>query len=173
MEQSNNAGSPMQGDGLQKDLLTLQLEINKLRTKIYNILWNKIPSPVKPGGLLILGEPLLAKQGIDHVMVILDTNLDPNTLLTDLSQEQVYDLILIIMQSVGNALVFNPDWGVTTFDKFDAVYDAIFICVFLTLCRCVKGMTFKGINERYTQKMLQSPMGMNGIYGGMGGYGGY
>jgi hypothetical protein len=161
MEASGGNGQPIDNN-LGKDLLQLQLEITRLRSKIYNIMWNKIPNPAKSGELLVLGEPLLTKEGIDHLMVILDTSLDPNTLLTGISKEQVYDILMIIMQSVGNSLVFNPQWQVLTFDNFDAIYDAISICLLLTLNRCVEFMTLKTINDRYQQKMLMQPQGNYG-----------
>ena len=142
--------------GISKDLLTIQLEIGKLKKKIFNILKNQIANPEKKGGFLSKGKQFLTDEGINHIMVTLDTNLDSNTLLSDLTEEQIYNIIMLIMRSIGQGMVFNPLWNVESFDKFDAVFDNVFTSLYITLLRAKGGFTSKQINTRYEKKVFES-----------------
>jgi hypothetical protein len=152
----NNYAAPKSENDLMQYIIA---EVNQLKNKMRNVLYNWQPNPQRKGEYIRLPgqKPLLNEDGINYVMSQLENTLDPNTLLSNLTIDEIFNIIMVEMTSLAQALIGNPEWGIGNIDALNKVFLNYFKCTYYIMKRCAKdNNTFDKLMDRFSFKFFKN-----------------
>lgn len=147
-----------------KSMLSSKRIINniilKLRGKTFDIAQRKY---------LQRSAPLLNKEGIGEIRIILESVLNQNTYLSNLTNKEIYDIMISTSQTINTMFCYYKEYGIKK-RNFDTIRNAILPPLFCALKRPYnqgEREFIKGTEKREERVIIQDKPAERGILRGL------